>query len=206
MHIIIIGCGKVGSKFATVLSEEGHDVVIVDSDRNSFKSLGADFNGITVTGVPIDQDVLKQAGIENADALAAVTPDDNINIMTCQVAREIFKVPKVIARIYNPAREFVFHQFGLDTICPTNLTVDVIRSMVLNGQAVSTLSFGNSSVLFTNKTIKNGYVGKKLSEIDAGENAMVFGVIKNGKLVLAKPDIRLEKDDVLVIAEKQAIT
>jgi len=131
MNIIIVGCGKVGSRFAQLLSNDGHDVVIVDNDKDAFKALSPDFNGITITGVPIDQDVLKQAGIENADAFAAVSPDDNINIMACQVAKEIFKVPRVIARIYNPEREYVFHQFGLDTICPTNLTVDVLRLKIL---------------------------------------------------------------------------
>ena len=105
MQIIVIGCGKVGSKLAQVLSEEGHGVVVVDNENKAFKSLDSSFNGITVTGVPIDQDVLRQAGIETADAIAAVTPDDNVNIMVCQIAKEIFKVPCVLARIYNPARE-----------------------------------------------------------------------------------------------------
>jgi trk system potassium uptake protein TrkA len=132
MQVIVIGCGKVGSKFAQVLSEEGHDVVVVDNDRHLFKKLGPNFNGVTITGVPIDQDTLKQAGIETADALVAVTPDDNVNIMACQVAKEIFKVPRVIARIYNPEREHVFHQFGLETICPTSITVDIIHSMILD--------------------------------------------------------------------------
>lgn len=131
MNIIVIGCGKVGSRLAQILADDGHDIVIVDSDRSSFKMLTPDFNGVTIVGVPIDQDVLKQAGIETADAFAAVTPDDNINIMACQVAKEIFKVPKVMARIYNPEREHVFHQFGLETICPTNMSVDVIRSKIL---------------------------------------------------------------------------
>jgi trk system potassium uptake protein TrkA len=132
MQVIVIGCGKVGSRFAQALSEEGHDVVVVDNDRHLFKKLGPDFNGVTITGVPIDQDTLKQAGIETADALVAVTPDDNVNIMACQVAKEIFKVPRVIARIYNPEREHVFHQFGLETICPTSITVDIIHSMILD--------------------------------------------------------------------------
>lgn len=140
MHIIVIGCGKVGATFAAVLAEDGHDVVIVDNDSNAFKNLDPDFNGITLTGVPIDQDVLKQCGIRNADALAAVTPDDNVNIMVCQMAKEIFKVPKVVARIYNPAREYVFHQFGLQTLCPTNITVDVIKSMLIDQPAVTRLS------------------------------------------------------------------
>jgi len=202
MHIIIIGCGKVGSKFAQVLSEEGHDVVIVDNDKDSFRDLSPDFNGITITGVPIDQDVLKQAGIETADALAAVTPDDNVNIMSCQVAKEIFKVPRVIARIYNPARELVFHQFGLETICPTNLTVDVIRSMILGGHRAERVDIGNATIAFRNEKVSDGDAGKKLGEIITGENSLMFGIVKNGQFLLANPDIKLEKGDVMVIAGK----
>ena len=133
MYIIVIGCGKVGSKLASTLSEEGHDVVIIDSSSENFKMLGSGFNGITIIGVPIDEDILREAGIEKADALAAVTPDDNINIMVSQLASKIFRVPKVISRIYNPSREKVFHEFGLDTICPTSITVNAIRSRILNG-------------------------------------------------------------------------
>ena len=135
MNIIIVGCGKVGSRLAYQLSDDGHDVVIVDNDRDAFKALPHEFNGITVVGVPIDQDVLKQAGIESADIFAALSPDDNLNIMACQVAKEIFKVPKVIARIYNPEREYIFHQFGLDTICPTNITVNLLRSKINEDQS-----------------------------------------------------------------------
>ena len=132
MHIIVIGCGKVGSKLANVLSREGHDVVVVERETEQFRELDRNFSGVTITGVPIDQDILKHAGIETADALAAVTPDDNVNIMVCQIAKELFNVPKVIARIYNPAREHVFHEFGLETICPTNMTVEAIHKKILN--------------------------------------------------------------------------
>ncbi|MCX7746949.1 MAG: TrkA family potassium uptake protein [Clostridia bacterium] len=202
MHIIIIGCGKVGAKFAQVLSEEGHDVVIIDSDSSSFKALGQGFSGITLTGVPIDQDVLKQAGIETADALAAVTPDDNVNIMVCQVAKEIFKVPRVLARIYNPAREHVFHQFGLETICPTNITVDVIRSIVLGESGVSKHTIGNTGIKFRHEKVLKSNEGKKLGNIKINEDSLIFGVIQNGSFQFANPNIKLNKDDVIIIAEK----
>lgn len=202
MQIIIIGCGKVGSKFARVLADEGHDIVIVDNDSHAFKNLGTDFNGITVTGVPIDQDVLKQAGIETADALAAVTPDDNVNIMACQVAKEIFKVPRVIARIYNPSREQVFHHFGLDTICPTNITVDAIRSLVLGNEDTLTHTIGHEAFSFKYVNVSGSYVGRKLDSFKTEEDTMIFGVIKNGKMEFANPDIKLSKDDIVVVAVK----
>lgn len=193
MHIIIIGCGKVGSKFAQVLSDEGHDVVVVDNGPEAFKQLSADFNGITIAGVPIDQDILKQAGIETADAFAAVTPDDNVNIMACQVAKEIFKVPRVLARIYNPAREQVFHQFGLETICPTNLTVEVIHSIILGETDSSRHSIGNNDFYFAHEKVVKADIGKKLSSLQRGKKRMVFGVIHNGVFQFANPDIKLNK-------------
>lgn len=201
MLIIIIGCGKVGAKFAQVLSEEGHDVVIVDNDSKSFKSLSPDYNGLTVTGVPIDQDVLKKAGIQNADALAAVTPDDNVNIMVCQVAKEIFKVPRVIARIYNPEREFVFHQFGLETICPTNITVDIIRSKIL-GQDIAKQTIGNSIISFKYIKILEDEDTCRLCDIKTESNTRPFGIIQNGDFKFADPAYFLKKGDILVLAEK----
>ncbi len=202
MNIIIIGCGKVGSKFAQVLAEEGHDVVIVDNDRSSFKALKQGLNIITITGVPFDQDVLKQAGIENADAFAAVTPDDNVNIMACQVAKEIFKVPRVMARIYNPEREHIFHDFGLDTICPTNLTVDIFRTKIL--REVNTISYDlcGEAFKFSKEALKKEYIGRRAEEFKVGENDAVFGIIREGNFIFANGIHMLEKGDELVIATR----
>ncbi|HEY5585441.1 MAG TPA: TrkA family potassium uptake protein [Ruminiclostridium sp.] len=200
MQVVIIGCGKVGSKFAQVLSEEGNDVVIVSNDAKSFKNLPPDFGGVTLTGVPIDQDVLKMAGIETADVLVAVTEDDNVNVVVCQVAKEIFKVPKVIARIYNPAREHVFHEFGLETICPTDITVNVMRASMEVGNDISTHTIGNTSVIFKHKKLANGYIGKKIDHMKIKEG-MIFGVFRSGNFIFANTVGKLIKDDVLVIAD-----
>lgn len=202
MHVIIIGCGKVGSRFAHVLSEEGHDVVIIDNDSNSFKALPADFNGISLTGVPIDQDILKKAGIKTAGALAAVTPDDNINIMVCQVAKEIYKVPKVIARIHDPSREHVFHQFGLDTICPTDITVDIIKTVIVGKKNIQKQVIGDNMVFYEYQKINGTNIGKKLNDIKINENSHLFGVIRNGEFSFANADFVLRKNDELVIASK----
>jgi len=202
MQIMVIGCGKVGSKFAQMMSDEGHDVVIIDSNGDSFKSLGISFNGLTITGIPIDQDILKQAGIETADVLIALTPDDNINIMACQVAKEIFNVPKVLARIFNPKRENIFHQFGLDTICPTNLTVDVIKSFVLDDNDVSKLNIGSNLISFRKEKLHKIYEGKRISSIKLKEGLFVFGIIRKGTFNFANPSLKLIKDDILVISEK----
>ncbi len=200
MQVVIIGCGKVGAKFAQVMSEEGNEIVIVSNDNKSFKNLPPDFDGLTVTGVPIDQDVLKMAGIETADVLVAVTEDDNINIMVCQVAKEIFKVPKVIARIYNPAREHVFHEFGLETICPTDITVNVMRALVDSEDDLSTHTIGNTSVIFKQDKVALGYVGKRPDQVKLKEG-MIFGVIREGDFIFACNAGKLLQDDKLVIAD-----
>lgn len=200
MQIVIIGCGKVGAKFAHVLSAEGNEVVIVSNDSKAFKNLSPDFDGMTITGVPIDQDVLKMAGIETADALVAVTEDDNVNIMACQVAKEIFKVPKVIARIYNPAREHVFHEFGLETICPTDITVNVMRALVEAENDISTHTIGNTSVLFKQTKASNNYVGRKIDQVKLKEG-MVLGIIRSGEFIFANKAGKIAADDKLVIAD-----
>jgi trk system potassium uptake protein TrkA len=200
MQAVVIGCGKVGSKFAQVLSKEGNDVVIVSNDPKAFGNLPPDFSGVTVRGVPIDQDILKMAGIETADVLVAVTEDDNVNIMVCQVAKEIFKVPKVIARIYNPAREHVFHEFGLDTICPTDITVNVMRALVESDTEVSTHIIGNTSVIFKQVKLSDGYAGRRLDKIKI-KKGMIFGVIREGNFIFANTAGKLLKDDIAVIAD-----
>lgn len=202
MQIIIIGCGKVGSKFAQMMSDEGHDVVVVDNNSSSFKSLGLSFNGLTVTGVPIDQDVLKQAGIETADVFIALTPDDNVNIMACQVAKEIFNVPQVLARIFNPEREDVFHHFGLDTICPTNVTVDVIKSFVFGEKGVSRYTLGSNLISFKKEKVQTKYEGKKISSIKLRKGLFIFGIVRNGTFNFAFPSLKVDAEDTLVIAEK----
>ena len=124
MNLLIIGCGAMGASLAQQMTELGHDVSVVDRSAESFSALPDDFGGFMLCGNPIDQDVLRRAGIEGCDAVAAMTPSDNVNVMVSQLARELFGVKKVLTRISYPAREMIFAQLGLHTICPTALTVD----------------------------------------------------------------------------------
>ncbi|MFL5735584.1 MAG: potassium channel family protein [Chloroflexia bacterium] len=121
MKVVILGSGRVGARLATMMDRNGHDVSIIDSNPDSFRRLPETFGGETVLGTGIDVDVLKSAGIEKADAFAAVTNGDNTNIMATQIAKEIFGVKKVLARIYDPGREGLYHELGLETVCPTTL-------------------------------------------------------------------------------------
>jgi trk system potassium uptake protein TrkA len=119
VNVVIMGCGRVGARVAILLDHAGHRVAMVDVDSRAFRRLPADFKGETVIGTGIDEDVLRQAGIEEADAFVAVTNGDNRNIMAAQVARHVFDVPEVICRIYDPVREDSYRRLGLTTVCPT---------------------------------------------------------------------------------------
>ena len=126
MKIIILGCGRVGSRLASLLERAGHTVTVLDNNHDSFDRLDPDFKGETVQGNGVDQEVLRRAGIETADAFVAVTNGDNRNIMASQVAREIFHVNKVVCRIYDPIRESMYKTLGLETFCPTVVGADLM--------------------------------------------------------------------------------
>jgi len=119
MRIVIMGCGRVGSTLATQLDKEGHEVTIIDLDSGQFRRLSSDFHGTSVVGNGIDEDTLRKAQIEQADAFAAVTQGDNRNVMAAQMAKHLFRVPKVLCRIYDPIREEIYRNLGIETISPT---------------------------------------------------------------------------------------
>jgi len=131
MKVIILGCGRTGANLALSLVAQGHQVTVIDFNRQAFSRLGLDFPGDTVLGTGIDEDVLRQAGIEQADAFVATTNGDNTNVMAAQIAKEIFHVPQVICRIYDPKREAFYREtIGLTTISPTRLGVQAIRELL----------------------------------------------------------------------------
>jgi trk system potassium uptake protein TrkA len=127
-YIVIVGCGRLGSLLANQLSSLGCNVIVVDRDLAAFDNLSTEFSGFTVTGDAAELEVLRRANIGQADCLLAVTRHDNVNLMVAQVAQTVFAIPKVIARIFDPAREEVYHQFGVETICPTSLSAGAFMS------------------------------------------------------------------------------
>lgn len=187
MNILVVGCGKVGSKVASDLSRMGHDVSVVDRSEKRFALLDEDFSGLTVCGVPIDQDVLKLAGVESCDALAAMTEDDNVNITVSEVARELFHVPSVLARIYDPRRENVFSHFGLSTVCPTNLTAASVISTLTQDYRPEFVSFGDNTVCFSLISIPEKYEGAAFGEIGL-EDQVVLGIMDETGTLLMPPD------------------
>ncbi len=131
MKVVIMGCGRVGARIASILDHNGHDVAVVDLDARAFRRLPSDFRGNTIIGTGIDEDVLRSAGIEEASAFVAVTNGDNRNIMAAQVARLMFQVPEVICRIYDPVREDTYRRLGLTTVCPTTTISALILDHVI---------------------------------------------------------------------------
>jgi trk system potassium uptake protein TrkA len=128
VKVLIVGCGRVGSTLAREMARDGHDVSIVDVSRRAFDRLGPDFPGRVILGSGIDQEVLDQAGAGKADCFISVTNGDNRNLMSAQVAKEIFKIPKVMTRVYDPIRERVYREMGLYTYCPTVIGAAIARS------------------------------------------------------------------------------
>jgi trk system potassium uptake protein TrkA len=131
MKAVIMGCGRVGARIAGLLDQSGNMVTVIDTDSRAFRRLPAGFGGETVIGTGIDEDVLRRAGIEDADAFIAVTNGDNRNIMASQVARLIFEVPEVVCRIYDPVREDTYRRLGLTTVCPTTTISAIILDHVM---------------------------------------------------------------------------
>ena len=131
-YIIIVGCGRLGANLANTLSDENGNVLIMDTSKDSFRRLSSDFGGLSLVGNGTDLDNLHTAQIEKASAVIAVTNDDNTNIMIVQLARELFKVPRVIARLYDPERETVYRDLGIDTICPAVLSAKEVDKILEN--------------------------------------------------------------------------
>lgn len=130
LYVIIVGCGRLGSLLANRLSGDGHDVVVIDRDKEAFDRLSVEFSGYKIVGDAVEQSILKQAEISKADYLFAVTTEDNINLMVAQIANQLFEVPQVLARISDTRRETIYREFGIKTISPTQLTAEAFLDVV----------------------------------------------------------------------------
>ncbi len=132
MKIIILGCGRVGSTLARRMATEGHDVTVIDLTSDAFRRLGSKFKGTRLVGGGTDMDVLRRAGIDSADAFVAVTNGDNRNIMAAQIAKEVFSVPKVMTRLYDPIRADAYQDMGIETICTTTIAAGLLHDIALD--------------------------------------------------------------------------
>lgn len=146
-NVIVVGCGRVGSQLANMLSDNGSNVCVIDRNAAAFANLGRGFNGNVVQGVGFDEETLIRAGVEDCDVLTAVTQLDNANLMCAEVASRLFDVPHVIARLYNPDHERAYMQLGIDYVCGTSLVAEDMFSKVVSGHGSHLDTFGEFEVL-----------------------------------------------------------
>lgn len=198
MYIIIVGCGSLGAGLARELSIYGHDVVVVDKDSSVFKLLGTEFNGVTILGTGIDEDVLKKAGIRQADVFVAVTSDDSVNVMAAQVAKHIFKVRRVIARIYNPEKGYVYSELGLDTICPNSISIETVKRRIISEDLNSLMQIGSGDAQIIEVNVSSSLVGRDVKSLEIPHKFKVSSVLRGSETLIAYDELRLAKDDKLL--------
>ena len=146
-NVIVVGCGRVGSQLANMLSDNGSNVCVIDRNVDAFANLGRNFNGSTIQGVGFDEETLEKAGVDECDVVAAVTQLDNTNLMCCEVASRLFGVPHVISRLYNPDHERAYMQLGIDYVCGTSLVAEDVFSKIVSGHGSHLDTFGEFEVL-----------------------------------------------------------
>lgn len=146
-NVIVVGCGRVGSQLASMLSDTDSNVCVIDTSAEAFANLGRGFNGSTIQGIGFDEETLIRAGVEDATVVAAVTSSDNTNLMVAEVAKHLFNVPHVITRLFNPQHERAYMQLGLDFVCGTSLVAEQIYSKVTSGHGFHLDTLGECEVL-----------------------------------------------------------
>src|SRR3954452_3762085 len=166
MHVIVVGCGRVGSELAVALEREGHSVAIMDKRRNAFRRLPERFTGRAVLGFGFDRDHLEQAGVREADALAAVTSGDNSNILTARIARETFEIPHVVARIYDPRRAVIYQRLGIPTVATVTWTTDQVMRRLFPEDTRTDWVDGAGNIRLVERALPEAWAGRKLAKLD----------------------------------------
>ncbi len=196
MHVVIMGCGRVGSTLALSLEQRGHSVAVIDSDADAFRRLGGDFTGATVTGVGFDRDVLLSAGIERADAFAAVSSGDNSNIISARVARETFGVERVVARIYDPKRAEVYERLGIPTVATVRWTADrMMRHLVPEGN-VEIWRDPTSTVSIMEIPMHPDWIGRSVGDLEARSGTRLAYLMRFGLAMLPTASTVIQDGDL----------
>ena len=205
MRYLIVGCGRVGSTLAKLLVTE-HDVVVVDENPAAFKRLGARFGGGVEVGTGIDYDVLKRAGAERADGFVAVTDGDNRNVMAALIAQRMFRIPKIVARIYDPPRGQLYRDLGIETFSPTTIGAQIIRDALLDSPYTSMPSFDFGNLTSLVATVGSAQHGKRVADIEEDGKIRISAIRQLGSVHVAAPnDVLKEGDEINAIVAADAL-
>jgi len=195
VHVVIMGCGRVGSTLAQSLESRGHTVAVIDQNGDAFRRLGADFEGLTVTGIGYDRDILTTAGIERADAFAAVSNGDNSNIIAARVARETFGVERVVARIYDAKRAEVYERLGIPTVATVRWTADRMLRHIVRDDLLEVWRDPTSTVSIVEVPLHPAWIGRPVRAIEDSSGARIAYVMRFGKSALPTPSMAMQDSD-----------
>ena len=199
MHVVIMGCGRVGSTLARFLERGGHSVAIIDLDPGAFRRLSTEFAGQRVTGVGFDRDTLIEAGIEGAGAFAAVSSGDNSNIIAARVARETFGVENVVARIYDPRRAEVYQKLGIPTVATVRWTADQVMRRLLPAGTLAEWRDPSGRVALAEVALAPSWIGHRVSDLEAQSGARVALLTRLGNGIVPGPDAVVQDGDLVHI-------
>ncbi len=203
MHVVIMGCGRVGSTLAHILEDQGHSVAVIDQDADAFRKLRSGFKGRKITGYGFDRDVLIEAGIEEADAFAAVSSGDNSNIISARVVRESFGIQRVAARIYDPRRAEVYQRLGIPTVATVRWTADQMLRTLLPDGAESLWRDPTGKIVLAEVAYSERWLGEKVKLIEQAIGARIAFISRLGQALMPEPGTVLQEGDMLhVIAEE----
>ncbi|MBS3909549.1 MAG: TrkA family potassium uptake protein [Actinobacteria bacterium] len=196
MHIIITGCGRLGSESANSLAMNGHEIVVIDRDAKAFERLAKSFSGERILGHAIDQRTLEKAAIDTADAFIAVTGDDNLNIVSARIARETYSVPRVVSRILDPVRANIFAHLGVSTISTTAWAANRIKELITHRALDVQLSFGSGEVELVRVAVPVGLFGKTIESITIPGELSVAVITRHGRSFIPAPGASFEQGDI----------
>jgi trk system potassium uptake protein TrkA len=200
MHVVIVGCGRVGSTLARQLVAQNHSVTVVDRKKSAFQRLGADFTGRTLAGIGFDRDVLVEAGIQEAGAVAAVTNGDNSNILVARVARENFRIERVVARIYDPKRAEVYQRLGIATVATVTWTSERVMRRILPEESGIEWVDPSAKVTMVERELPSRLVGKRYVALEVPGRARIVAVSRLGAAMIPSDDLVGQEGDIVHIA------
>ena len=206
MKVIIIGCGRMGAGLTQVLTLRGHTVTVVDKDPAAFERLGPYFKGKTVLGIGFDRDVLLEAGIERADGLAAVTASDEANVVAARLAGQVFHVPRVVARLYDPAKAEIYRRLGLQTIAPVTWGVHRVADLLSHAPLYAIVSLGDGTVDMVEAEVPPRLAGRIIQDLNVPGEVQVIAITRGGKTLMAGAGMTFQSGDLLHLAVHEAFS